>query len=1621
VPICTEAATTSSTAGTVHLNSGRFAFAIPPFPIGGPSGTFGLRHLSGVSTGVDVPGWESASQARVIITDDKGDTDPDNDDVAVIQGSYSKLKFAYTQKIGTIVYYSNAAGSTARLTKDSVADEYTLTNAEGTVWKFFGFNTAGVAPGRLKSVRQSNGEETTFQYTQIGGEWHASRETDPAGFNLDFAYQLVAGKQVLREASDALGRKGTLQYDAAGNVVAVVGPAITVGAPGNTFPGGKAFVFQYDTSNPDPNRQKDLVKIFFPKQVAPYLNTTTRVVDVAAVYAGATARYVITYGQNAADPATYGRAMSERIGDGGAVGGTFTFQYEFTAYGAVLPAGTSQRTTMTDPNGNETLHDFDSHGNRVQLEEHFNRFKSSKNPTSRVTTFGYYRNDNLLARVTYPEGNVAGYLRYPENDPDGDGLNLIPGKSTKQYGFLKEVHSDVNPADLATLVGSGPTGGDLTSFLLQVPRRNTPGTYQDLTTRDTYDSAGNVKTVRDPRGNVMTQDTNELRQVYRSTGPAPFSYRREVYFDAHNNVSRIDTEDKVATVVSNDPANVNYMKVAVTLEADGITANFPVEAGPGGSIRPGWFTDQTTYDFLDRPIIDDRDASGSTPACLVMTSQYDRNDNRIKEVKPEGNWNEWDYDELNRVLAIRRGGNDPTVAAVTVNVYNRNNNLTHMIDAADTDGSTANNDTVTIADAFGGGSPLVHTGDLAAENIYDGYGRLKKSIDAVGGTTEHFHDPLGNVIQTEQRGTTGGPTPTDRSGSSNQLLARSKRYFDEASREYETQRDVFLPTGVFLASARTVTHTEGGLLHNSAANTHIATVDLTSGGSIYVLSRTEFDRAGRVTHRISDSLGTTITAHDGVNRVIKSTDSEGDSNITRFTDENSSFCDSIYDALNRLTNDSITRAAGVVGTTLQTFEYDGLARTTRGFDNGDPGDAAQSSVVTQTYESMGRQLEESSQIGSTGTIRYTTGTKWRAESERLELTYQNGRAVQGTSDSLGRPKTLKDASAASPIATWRWIGPGRLIEMANSNGLCLTHLNDARSRSANQAGYPSEIRGYDGVQRIIAHRWLPCTLDVNGFVTGHTSTTPAIGFRHAWNAADNKLSQELMHGTDKSETYKYDSASRLKRFDRGTLNAALTDVVTPTPIPNILQAQTWTLDGPGNWPSNTTTTNGVPTTESRTHNNLNQITIIGATSLIYDSNGNLADDGTYTFAWDAKNRLRKTTRKSDNIVVGIYAYDALDRRIRRTCIAPGTPTPPAVTVHYYMDGQRVIEEREPSGGSESLTRQYTYGPYIDEVLTLDRDLNGNGSATDPGERLFYHANTLYSIYALSDINSTQPERYIYDAYGRHILWLPGTDASYGTADDDFVPAGSSSEQNAIVFHGRAFDSETTLLHYRRRGYSPNLGRFIGRDPLQRSREPNLYLFLRALVTRLLDPQGTKVILVDGDKCGELKKKVEDAIKDACKKINEKKDNCIPDEKLRDCLQKLCGDSKGVPNVSVTCYEKNKGATDDACDTGDACAHEVSGPVKAGSICKPSTPVEGKKNLGIVICVPEYGEEGFTCDPAGGTILHELVHLCGLPQEDSEEDTEHEISEGCRKACYPKGEFEDNVDPKKCCCPKAKSE
>jgi len=191
-------------------------------------------------------------------------------------------------------------------------------------------------------------------------------------------------------------------------------------------------------------------------------------------------------------------------------------------------------------------------------------------------------------------------------------------------------------------------------------------------------------------------------------------------------------------------------------------------------------------------------------------------------------------------------------------------------------------------------------------------------------------------------------------------------------------------------------------------------------------------------------------------------------------------------------------------------------------------------------------------------------------------------------------------------------------------------------------------------------------------------------------------------------------------------------------------------------------------------------------------------------------------RKSDGQTVGEYTYDSMNRRFRKVVSNNGIDgdATNGTTEYFYKDWQ-VVEEQD---GSDNVERQYVYGRYIDEPLTLDNrsggqtvaDLN-DGSGDD---RLFYHCNTQYSTFALTDEIGSIVEGYQYDAYGRQtVITDPGSDGEWFTDDDTLEVNGDSEVGNTYMFQGRRFDLESGMYFYRNRYYNSLLGRFISRDPM----------------------------------------------------------------------------------------------------------------------------------------------------------------------------------------------------------------
>src|SRR5205085_11703685 len=116
-------------------------------------------------------------------------------------------------------------------------------------------------------------------------------------------------------------------------------------------------------------------------------------------------------------------------------------------------------------------------------------------------------------------------------------------------------------------------------------------------------------------------------------------------------------------------------------------------------------------------------------------------------------------------------------------------------------------------------------------------------------------------------------------------------------------------------------------------------------------------------------------------------------NLASMSDANGTTVNYSYDLLNRVSSKSVSPAAGVTGTTLENYAYDGLSRLVNAADN--------DSTVTRQHNSLSAVTRETQQI--TGNPVRTVLGVYDGVGNRLIATYPVGRMITATYDGLRRP------------------------------------------------------------------------------------------------------------------------------------------------------------------------------------------------------------------------------------------------------------------------------------------------------------------------------------------------------------------------------------------------------------------------------------------------------------------------------------------------------------------------------------------------------------------------------------------------------------------------------------------
>ncbi len=214
-------------------------------------------------------------------------------------------------------------------------------------------------------------------------------------------------------------------------------------------------------------------------------------------------------------------------------------------------------------------------------------------------------------------------------------------------------------------------------------------------------------------------------------------------------------------------------------------------------------------------------------------------------------------------------------------------------------------------------------------------------------------------------------------------------------------------------------------------------------------------------------------------------------------------------------------------------------------------------------------------------------------------------------------------------------------------------------------------------------------------------------------------------------------------------------------------------------------------------NALNQYALItgGATaSPIYDPDGNMLTNGVWSYTWDAENRL---VGAANNQTIGITcAYDYQGRRFRKSSVS--------ATNTFLYDGWNLYREVE-SLGDTTVTNIYVWGPDLSGALQGAGGVGGLLAVLRNGMPYFpcYDANGNVTDYV--DANGAVVAHREYDPFGR-------TNVATGPLVHDLH----------FWFSTKCLDEETGLYYYGERFYSPELMRWLNRDPIEERGGINLY-------------------------------------------------------------------------------------------------------------------------------------------------------------------------------------------------------
>jgi RHS repeat-associated protein len=716
---------------------------------------------------------------------------------------------------------------------------------------------------------------------------------------------------------------------------------------------------------------------------------------------------------------------------------------------------------------------------------------------------------------------------------------------------------------------------------------------------------------------------------------------------------------------------------------------------------------------------------------------------------------------------------------------------------------------------------------------YDAFGRIDSETNAAGYQLEYRYDALDRRIQTLYPDGTDEFFEWDRLD----LVAREDRYGNVTQYAYDAVQNLLSeidPSGHqmqygYFANGELASRVDGigniSSLERDIQRRVVRTIRADGSDS-----RRSFDSNGRLMRETDALGGETGFGHATDDRLASVTDPNGNSTLYR------------YDAY-----------------TGQLVERD----------------SPDSGVMTYSYDSAGNLTSQTDADGQTTTYEHD------ALNRVSRAVYADGQAVEyrydAATNGIGRLVEIREATGSMTLA---YDVAGNLVSRSQTSpdGVEL-HVRYAYN-DANQLArviYPSgAIVDYSYDRNRLA------AIAANGQVVLDNIGYAAIGAISGWDWGNGQLSSRTYDANGRLDRFNVAAENQQLSYDKVGNIVAISDGSLYRNFEydalgrlNTALSADWDLGYEYDPNSNRTheSSDGVSRYYA-VEPGSNRLSAAGATSYIYDSNGNTLTDGRHSYQYDARNRLATV----DDGFTGDYQYNAFGQRVyklghqsyRLTADLNGDGEVTSADLHelkgFIRGGQSPLQADLNQDGNVDQHDNACIATQIGD----EKDDPGLPQGCHLGEwvdvtvenRFFYSGAQLLGEYdidgrarqeivwmgsmpvallqdgELYQIHSNQlaaPE-VITDTWGT-VVWR-WTPKPFGDSLADEDPDGDGQRFTFnLRFPGQYFDAETGLYYNYYRDYDPNTGKYTTSDAIGLEGGINTYAYVGGNPISYTDPTG----------------------------------------------------------------------------------------------------------------------------------------------------------------------------------------